>query len=438
MLRLLQDRRSGLSPPRLLERAIMTQRVFSLSLSRTEELVPLHTDGVMALAVDSVSGRFLLTGGCDQRIGVYDLGERFTPSGSHRRLKHIAVTSKKAHKYAVSGLRWYPHDTGIFVSGSMDGNVRVWDTNRLEVVETFDGFGAVYAHDVSPAALVAVGSRLTDVILCDLRTGSRAHRLRGHRGAVVALQWAPGREYQLATAGSDARVLLWDIRRARSCLRSFDQHNGETVSSLDTITAHNAAVNGLVYTSDGQHLVTSGRDGRARLWDADTGAHLNINYPGIHNSSHKRLDFALSDAGSIPLLIHPNGRDIAVYDLFTGRRTRTLRAHYGSVHSVLLHPFRTRMFSAADDNEVLIWEPPPPKELSEDHPLGGRPTAGGATTNTTGEDDGVWADVAVASNIDVMNDMHAHAHAQVHAQAPGPSAAALEPDRDNWSDDEEL
>lgn len=32
----------------------------------------------------------------------------------------------------------YPVDTGLFVSGAMDGVVKLWDTNTLEVVLEFD------------------------------------------------------------------------------------------------------------------------------------------------------------------------------------------------------------------------------------------------------------------------------------------------------------
>ncbi|CAN0506619.1 unnamed protein product, partial [Discosporangium mesarthrocarpum] len=31
----------------------------------------------------------------------------------------------------------YPVDTGIFISGAMDGYVKLWDTNTLETVLAF-------------------------------------------------------------------------------------------------------------------------------------------------------------------------------------------------------------------------------------------------------------------------------------------------------------
>jgi DNA excision repair protein ERCC-8 len=34
-----------------------------------------------------------------------------------------------AHKYQVTSISWYPVDTGMFITGSADQLVKVWDTN---------------------------------------------------------------------------------------------------------------------------------------------------------------------------------------------------------------------------------------------------------------------------------------------------------------------
>jgi WD40 repeat protein len=42
------------------------------------------------------------------------------------------------HAHAVTAVQWYPLDTGLFVSGSADGTVRVWDTNAFVSAGVFD------------------------------------------------------------------------------------------------------------------------------------------------------------------------------------------------------------------------------------------------------------------------------------------------------------
>jgi WD40 repeat protein len=34
-----------------------------------------------------------------------------------------------AHKYLVTSLAWYPVDTGLFLTGSADKTVKLWDTS---------------------------------------------------------------------------------------------------------------------------------------------------------------------------------------------------------------------------------------------------------------------------------------------------------------------
>ena len=63
----------------------------------------------------------------------------------------------------MSGVEWYPCDTGLFTTSSVDGSVKVWDSNTLTSATTFELGSPVHAHSLSPLALVAGKiSSLTD------------------------------------------------------------------------------------------------------------------------------------------------------------------------------------------------------------------------------------------------------------------------------------
>ncbi|CAN0426805.1 unnamed protein product, partial [Ectocarpus sp. 13 AM-2016] len=104
----------------------------------------------------------------------------------------------------------YPVDTGLFVSGAMDGVVKVWDTNTLGVVLEFDFKDKVYSASMSPTIgqhhLIAVGSDSPQARLCDIRSGAFAHALSGHSEAVSACAWSPRSEFLLATGSADQTV----------------------------------------------------------------------------------------------------------------------------------------------------------------------------------------------------------------------------------------
>ena len=44
---------------------------------------------------------------------------------------HSAASRTESQSHAISVVQWYPHDTGIFSTSSVDRVLRIWDTNEL-------------------------------------------------------------------------------------------------------------------------------------------------------------------------------------------------------------------------------------------------------------------------------------------------------------------
>lgn len=87
------------------------------------------------------------------------------------------------HGKAISGLCWYPLDSGIFLTSSLDNTVNVWDTNTTEVIRIFDIETSVYSVDMSHCALdhslISAAADDQIVHLCDIRTGKSIWQLKG-------------------------------------------------------------------------------------------------------------------------------------------------------------------------------------------------------------------------------------------------------------------
>lgn len=83
-------------------------------------------------------GRYLLSSASDASAAVYDVQRAtdYDESGLIAKHKHIFLVDKhheQGHKYAISTAIWYPVDTGLFITGSYDHYVNVWDTNTTQV-----------------------------------------------------------------------------------------------------------------------------------------------------------------------------------------------------------------------------------------------------------------------------------------------------------------
>lgn len=80
----------------------------------------------------------MLSGASDGSAAIFDIQHANDYEGGGMVAKHeslfvIDKQHERGHKFAVSSAIWYPVDTGLFVTGSFDHYVKVWDTNTTQV-----------------------------------------------------------------------------------------------------------------------------------------------------------------------------------------------------------------------------------------------------------------------------------------------------------------
>ncbi|KAJ9674215.1 hypothetical protein PVL29_023647 [Vitis rotundifolia] len=231
----LGDREAGKLRPYSFSNRITSDRIASLQLSNYKEIVSPHRGAVNSLQVDLTEGRYLLSGASDASAAVYDIQRATEYEGGSLVAKHksIFVVDKQhehGHKYAISSAIWYPIDTGLFITGSYDHYINVWDTNTTQVVVNFKMPGKIYRTAMSSLAtahmLIAAGTEDVQVRLCDIASGAFAHTLSGHRDGVMTVEWSTSSEWVLVTGGCDGAIRFWDIRRA-GCFLVLDQSQSQ-------------------------------------------------------------------------------------------------------------------------------------------------------------------------------------------------------------------
>lgn len=84
----------------------------------------------------------MLAGAADASVAVYDIQRATDYEGDGLIAKHdsLFVVDKQhehGHRYAISSATWYPIDTGLFITGSYDHHINVWDTNTTQVLLVF-------------------------------------------------------------------------------------------------------------------------------------------------------------------------------------------------------------------------------------------------------------------------------------------------------------
>lgn len=320
-----------------------------------EELIA-HKAGANVLAIDRNEGRFLISGGADSTIRLWDLESRSTGEIRHilRPAASLTRSTPASHTHALTSISIYPFDPtpSTLLTTAYDKTLKLTSITPSELVpvHSFSLDYAPFTHALSPiptsSPLVAVGTAHPAIKLVDLRSGLASHSLPGHNGTVYSIAWSPRQENVLASGATDGRVLFFDIRRSQSAFASLDLDDAIGVLSPDhtpgysgrpamdwNIRAHGGPVTGLCWTSSGDKLVTAGHDQRIRVWDAATGRNDLVHFgPRIRNERNSEFAPLISPAGfgapgkEVLFWANDDGKgEIFVFHMREGNMLGTLR-----------------------------------------------------------------------------------------------------------------
>ena len=178
--------------------------------------------------------------------------------------------------------------------GDMRGELALLDLEtRREVFRRQLEYDPIYALTPSPdGRRVAVAFRSSRIQILDVKNGETLQVLSGHRDSVFGVEWLSGHE--LASAGKDKHLYLWDLRRAnpapqvlyagdhyitalaadardRRLALPLDDHRVGLIRVADRrithrLEGHTAPVQVLLFVEGGSQLISAGSDARVLVW----------------------------------------------------------------------------------------------------------------------------------------------------------------------------
>lgn len=318
--------------------------------------------------LEPVDHKYLLCGLADGGVTIYDTTLLRVDDYFFREVGSIKGGQRGTHKYPVDCVQWYPADAGLFSTSSRDKKVKIWDPNRMKLVDQFSIDCHVHHHQMSPVAtkhsLLAVAGDSGEVILCDLRTGTSTHRLQGHEGAVKATHWSPRIQHLLLSSGQDHTVRMWDVRASRAFLMALDPdthasegHRKVSKRMKKVPQAHKSQVVSLSFTHDGLWILTFDCTGKLKLWDSSTGKKKDVNYGGFPHQCKRSVRMAVTPSMYPDLVFLPSKDQVCVLEIFTGHVVNVLERHFAPLYGVIYNPSTMHLYTFSSDHNFITWIP---------------------------------------------------------------------------------
>ncbi len=325
--------------------------------------------------------------------------EEFVRQGANRPQLAIETGSTTIRTVAVS------EDGRLLLTGAEDGALRLWQAEPLAELRRLEGHsGAILDAVFSRQGRHALtGSADGSARLWDLATGNEVRRFEPKfdvlspmsAGAVLSVAISDDGCRVLTGGREDVQVRLWDVSSGRE-LRRFRGHE-------DSIRAV-----GFV-RGEPERVVSSSRDGTARIWSMD-GARVGTTLAGEREASsgggttssgdgetlrtvtgnpdNHRRPVVFSARGDWLLRGWNTGR-LELVEVPSGEVLRRFAGHEDAVAAVALSPDGSIAASVGEDGSAKVWSTASGERLGRYSTDGAKaaallPIAGGAVLVTAG------------------------------------------------------
>ncbi|KAL5704565.1 hypothetical protein ACHQM5_022973 [Ranunculus cassubicifolius] len=264
--------------------------VWNALTSQKTHAIKLPCAWVMTCAF-SPSGQSVASGGLDSICTIFNLNSPIDKDGN---LPVSRLLS--GHKGYISSCQYVPDEDTHLITSSGDQTCVLWDVTTGQRISVFGGeFPSGHTGDVlsvsinkSNSKMFVSGSCDATVRLWDTRIASRAVRtFHGHEGDVNTVKFFPD-GLRFGTGSDDGTCRLFDMRTGHQLQVYYQPHGDNEVSTVTSIA----------FSVSGRLLFVGYSNGDCYVWDTLV-AEVVLNLGSLQNSHEGRITcLGMSSDGS--------------------------------------------------------------------------------------------------------------------------------------------
>ncbi|KAH8591439.1 periodic tryptophan protein-like protein 2 [Bisporella sp. PMI_857] len=233
----------------------------------------------------------------------------------------------------------YHPDTNILVAGFSNGVFGLYDMPDFNMIHTL----SISQNDIDFVTINKTGewlsfgaSKLGQLLVWEWQSESYVLKQQGHFDSMNALVYTPDGQ-RIITVADDGKIKVWDIKSG-FCIVTF--------------TEHTSGITACEFTKKGNVLFTSSLDGSIRAWDL-------VRYRNFRTfTAPTRLSFsclAVDPSGEVVCAGSVDSFDIHTWSVQNGQLLDRLAGHEGPVSSLAFAPDGSVLLSGSWDHTVRIW-----------------------------------------------------------------------------------
>jgi WD40 repeat protein/serine/threonine protein kinase len=275
-----------------------------------------------------------------------------------QRQTHLEIKTLRGHSGGINSVA-YSSDGQRIVTGSFDGTAKLWEADSGGELLTLKGYNSViWSVAISPdGQRIVTGSDGRTATIWGTASGKVLQVLKGHTSAILSAAFSPDGLRIVTGSGNpedytpsvDHTAKVWEAATGKELL---------------TLKGHSNGINSVVFSPDGQRIITGSRDQTAKVWDATSGKEL-LTLKG-HTSGINSVAFS-SDGQRIATgsgdWSVTTDNTAKVWDATSGRELLTLKGHRHNISCVAFSPDGQRIVTGSYDHTAEVWEANSGKQL---------------------------------------------------------------------------